>query len=268
MIKVTIGSTASRPIFWHFTPGLKIAWYALAVASVLVFVYGLVRPVRRWRRGRGGPWPPYPWRQLLGRMIGGVRLVLAHATVRRRDPLAGWAHAAIFYGWMVLFAGTVILGFQTDFSDPLFGWTYFHGDFYLAYKEVLNLLGTALVVGVVVMMVRRAIIRPRKLDYARPDRRPHEPQFDRRVYQTGDWAFMVTLLVIALTGFVLEGVRIAMDDPGYGGTQFVGWVVAQALGGVDHSTLAALRHGLWCGSTGSWPSPSSRAFHTPRLRTW
>jgi Fe-S oxidoreductase len=146
---------------------------------------------------------------------------------------------------MVLFAGTVILGFQTDFSDPLFGWTYFHGDFYLAYKEVLNLLGTALVVGVVVMMVRRAIIRPRKLDYARPDRRPHEPQFDRRVYQTGDWAFMVTLLVIALTGFVLEGVRIAMDDPGYGGTQFVGWVVAQALGGVDHSTLAALRHGLW-----------------------
>jgi Fe-S oxidoreductase len=245
MIKVTMASTASRPIFWHFTPGLRIAWYALAVASVMVFVYGLVRPLRRWRRGRGGPWPPYPWRQLPGRMIGGLRLVLAHTTIRRRDPLAGWAHAAIFYGWIVLFAGTVILAFQTDFSDPVFGWTYFHGDFYLVYKEVLNLLGTALVVGVAVMMVRRAIIRPRKLDYARPDRGPRDPQFDRRAYLIGDWAFMVTLLVIALTGFVLEGVRIAMDDPGYGGTQFVGWVVAQALGGVSLSTLAGLRHGLW-----------------------
>ena len=65
------------------------------------------------------------------------------------------------------------------------------------------------------------------------------------MYEVGDWAFVVILLVIALTGFVLEGVRIAMDDPGYGVTQFGGWVVAQALSGVDHSVLAGLRHGLW-----------------------
>src|SRR5581483_1220327 len=35
------------------------------------------------------------------------------------------------------------------------------------------------------------------------------------------------------------------DHPGYGATQFGGWVIAQALTGVDHATLAALRHGLW-----------------------
>jgi len=40
-------------------------------------------------------------------------------------------------------------------------------------------------------------------------------------------------------------VRIAMSDPGYGGTQFGGWIVAQALTGLSHSTLAGLRHGLW-----------------------
>jgi Fe-S oxidoreductase len=242
---MTIASTASRQIFWHLTGGLKIVWYSLAIASVLVFVNGLVRPTRRWRRGRGGDWPPYPWRQLPGRVIGGARLVLTHSTIRRRDPLAGWAHGGIFYGWIVLFAGTVILAFQTDFSDPLFGWTYFHGQFYLVYKEVLNLLGTALVVGLLAMMVRRAVIRPRKLDYARPDRGPHDPQFDRRLYLIGDWVFVVVLLVIALTGFALEGVRIAMDHPGYGGTQFGGWAVAQALGGLGHVTLGALRHGLW-----------------------
>ena len=53
----------------------------------------------------------------------------------------------------------------------MFGWNYFHGTFYLAYKEVLNVLGTALLVGLLVMMVRRAR-RPAKLDYARPDRAP------------------------------------------------------------------------------------------------
>ena len=36
-----------------------------------------------------------------------------------------------------------------------------------------------------------------------------------------------------------------MSDPGYGGTQFGGWIVAQALTGLSHGTLAGLRHGLW-----------------------
>ena len=240
-----LAATKSRPVFWHFTVGLKVLWYVLAVLSVLVFLYGVARPIAKWRRGGGGPWPPVPWRELPGRLLGGLRLLLSHATIGRRDHLAGWAHRGIFYGFIVLFAGTVILGFNTDFTKPVFGWDYFHGNFYLVYKEVLNLFGTVLIAGVLVMMVRRAIVRPRKLDYARPDRGPGEPQFDRRIYEVGDWAFVVILLVIALTGFLLEGVRIAMDDPGYGGTQFVGWAVAQLLGGLSHDTLAGLRHGLW-----------------------
>ncbi|MGH2929175.1 MAG: (Fe-S)-binding protein, partial [Solirubrobacteraceae bacterium] len=44
---------------------------------------------------------------------------------------------------------------------------------------------------------------------------------------------------------VLEGVRIAMDAPGYGGTQFGGWIVSRALTGVSDPVLAGLRHGLW-----------------------
>ncbi len=240
-----LAATKTRPVFWHFTVGLKIVWYVLAVASVAVFAYGVVRPIAKYRRGRGGPWPPYPWRELFRRLGTGARLVLSHVTVARRDRTAGWAHGAIFYGFLTLFAGTVILGLDTDFTEPVFGWSYFHGNFYLAYKEILNLLGTALVLGVLVMMARRAIAKPAKLDYSRPDRAPGDPQYDRRVYRVGDWAFVIALLVIALTGFVLEGVRIAMDHPGYGATQFGGWVVAQALGGVSHATLAGLRHGLW-----------------------
>ena len=240
-----LAATKTRPVFWHFTVGLKIVWYVLAVASVAVFVYGVVRPIAKYRQGRGGPWPPYPWRELFRRLGRGARLVLSHVTIARRDRTAGWAHGAIFYGFLTLFAGTVILGLDTDFTEPVFGWSYFHGNFYLAYKEILNLLGTALVLGVLVMMARRAIAKPAKLDYSRPDRAPGDPQYDRRVYRVGDWAFVIALLVIALTGFVLEGVRIAMDHPGYGATQFGGWVVAQALGGVSHATLAGLRHGLW-----------------------
>jgi Fe-S oxidoreductase len=240
-----LAATKSRPVFWHFTVGLKVLWYVLAVLSVLVFLYGVARPIAKWRRGRGGPWPPVPWRELPERLLGGLRLLLSHVTIARRDHLAGWAHRGIFYGFIVLFAGTVILGFNTDFTKPVFGWDYFHGDFYLAYKEVLNVLGTVLIAGVLAMMVRRSLVRPRKLDYARPDRGSDDPQFDRRVYEIGDWAFVVILLIIALTGFLLEGVRIAMDHPGYAGTQFGGWVAALLVGGLGRGTLAGLRHGLW-----------------------
>ena len=240
-----LAATETRPVFWHFTVGLRILWYVLAVASVVVFAYGIVRPIVKYRRGHGGPWPPCPWRELPRRLGTGAQLLFSHTTIERRDRTAGWAHRGIFYGFIVLFAGTVILGFDTDFTSPVFGWSYFHGDFYLIYKEVLNLLGTALVAGVVVMMIRRAVVRPAKLDYSRPDRAPEDEQFDRRAYRLGDWWFVTALLVIALTGFVLEGVRIAMDQPGYGATQFGGWVVAQALTGLSRPTLAGLRHGLW-----------------------
>jgi Fe-S oxidoreductase len=244
-VALLLAATKTRPVFWDFTVGLKILWYVLAVASVVVFVYGVLRPIVKYRRGHGGPWPPCPWSEIPRRLGTGARLLLSHTTIQRRDRTAGWAHRGIFYGFIVLFAGTVILGFDTDFTSPVFGWSYFHGDFYLVYKEVLNLLGTALVLGVLVMMIRRAVVRPAKLDYARPDRGPDDQQYDRRVYRLGDWWFVTALLVIALTGFVLEGVRIAMDDPGYGATQFGGWVVAQALTGASRPVLAGLRHGLW-----------------------
>ena len=158
MAALLSAASETRPVFWHFAVWLKVAWYVLAVASIGVFAYGVARPIAKYRRGRGERLPPP--RELARRVLAGLRTLLAHRTIARRDRTAGWAHRAIFYGFITLFAGTVILGFDTDFTDPVFGWNYFHGTFYLAYKEVLNVLGTALVAGLLVMMVRRAIVRP------------------------------------------------------------------------------------------------------------
>ena len=60
---LSVGSVATRPVFWDFTVPLRVLWYVLAVTSVAVFVYGCARPVRKWRRGHGGPWPPVPWNE-------------------------------------------------------------------------------------------------------------------------------------------------------------------------------------------------------------
>ena len=189
----------------------------------------------------GGGWPLAS--ELPGRFRDALRILLTHVSIRRRDPYAGWAHRGIFYGFVVLFIGTVILGINTDFTEPVLGWRFFEGNFYLGYSIVLDVLGMALVAGLVLMMIRRGILRPRKLDYARPDRDTDE----RTGYRVGDWTFVGILLVLAISGYVLEGTRIAMDQPGYDEFSPAGWVAAQgfdALGASD-GALRAVRHALW-----------------------
>ena len=233
----------TRDVFWDFEPALEVLWYVLAGISVLVFVYGIARPLAKYKVGRGGYVPPAL--ELPGRIRDALRILLSHVTIKRRDPYVGWAHAGIFYGFLVLFIGTVILLINSDITEPIFGWRFFEGDFYLAYSIVLDVLGLALIVGLLLMMVRRAIIRPRKLDYARPDREGETPE--RHMYRVGDWVFVGILLILALSGYALEGARIAMDSPGYDEFSPAGWVAAQGFDaiGASDSALRAVRHALW-----------------------
>jgi Fe-S oxidoreductase len=240
---VQLGAVKSRPILWHMPVGLQVLWYLLAGASVLVFAYGLAAPLLRYRSASRAGLPPA--RELPGRFWRATRALYSHAAIARRDRYAGWAHRGIFYGWVALAIGTVIVGLSHDIAQPLFGGGFYDGDFYLACKAILNALGTALIAGLLAMMVRRAILRPAKLDYARPDRPPEQYERQAHAYRVGDWVFVGTLLTIALTGYVLEGVRIAMEHPGYDGFQFGGWLAAQLFEGAGQSTLAAWRHGLW-----------------------
>lgn len=233
----------SRPILWHMPVGLQALWYALAGVSVLVFAYGLARPLVRYRSASRAGLPAA--RELPARLWRATVTLYSHASIARRDRYAGWAHRGIFYGWVALFAGTVIVGLSHDVAQPIFGAGFYDGDFYLACKAVLNALGTALVAGLLAMMLRRAVLRPAKLDYARVDRPPEQYERQAHAYRVGDWVFVSTLLTIALTGYVLEGVRIAMEHPGYDGFQFGGWLAAQLLDGAGQATLGAWRHGLW-----------------------
>ena len=233
----------TREIFWDFEPALEVLWYVLAGFSVLVFAYGVARPIAKYRRSHGGGWPPRS--ELPGRFREALRILLSHMSIGRRDPYAGWAHRGIFYGFVVLFIGTVILAINTDFTEPVFGWRFFDGDFYLGYSIVLDVLGLALLAGVVMMMARRGIKRPKKLDYARPDRAEETPE--RRMYRVGDWTFVGILLVLVVSGYVLEGARIAMDQPGYNEFSPAGWLVAQAFEGIGTSdgALRVVRHTIW-----------------------
>ena len=140
---VLFAAEKTREEFWGFGVEVKVLWYLLALASVVVFFWGVAREVAKYRRGHGDDLPSP--RELWPRFVSGTRTLFSHESIKRRSPYVGWAHRGIFYGWIVLFAGTIILAINSDFTEPVFGWRFFQGNFYLGYSIVLDVLGLALI---------------------------------------------------------------------------------------------------------------------------
>ena len=223
--------TDTRQTFAGLSHWEIVFWYGLIVLSTAVFALGAARLVRRYAAGR-----PLEARGLGARAGRAAAIVFTHRWIRRRDPLAGLGHALIFYGFLVLFAGTVVLSLQEDVAKPLFGFDFWHGPFYLGYSLILDVFGLALTVGLAIMTVKR-LRRPPRLDYRRPDR-----EEDRRLYVIGDWVFLGSLLFLALSGFLLEAFRVAQTNPGFETWSPFGWAAGRglrALGMTAHQASSA-----------------------------
>ncbi|MBS1862051.1 MAG: (Fe-S)-binding protein [Actinobacteria bacterium] len=215
MTPVSAAAVSTRPVLWHFTPALEALWYVLVVCSVAVCAFGFARPLLKYRHATWSrPWPEMP-----RRVYAAARSIGSQATVRARHPFIGAAHAGVFYGFLVLLAGTTILLIAHDIARPL-GLDFFNGAFYLGYSLTLDLLGAVFIVGLLMFMSRDGL-------------------------GTADRVFLWTLLTLAVGGFVEEGLRIAMEEPGYNWASPIGWLVSLPLALLPIGTLADLRHGVW-----------------------
>jgi Fe-S oxidoreductase len=197
-----------RPIFEFFTPIMEAIFYSLAAISTLVFALGIFLKVRKYWRGQ----PERRLDHLPGRIARAVRLVAQNATVAKRDRYAGTMHFMIMWGFITLFLGTVILALDYDLIRPINPtWQFYRGDFYSIYKLVLDTLGSVFLIGLLAMAIRRGFFKLPQLNYKRVDR-PAET-YDRRTFKVGDAIFIGGLMLIGLTGYLLEASRIAHDQP-------------------------------------------------------
>jgi Fe-S oxidoreductase len=215
--------TPTRSTFAGLSTWEIVFWYVLIAVSTAIFLWGVAQLVLKYRRGRGGLRFDRP----LARLRRTAAVVFTHSWIKRRDPLAGAGHFLIFYGFLVLFAGTVILGFEDDVAKPIFGWDFFRNRFYQGYSLFLDVFGAALVVGLAIMAYKRGIQRPFRLRYWRPARVEGDDR--RRVYVIGDWTFLGILFFLALTGFLLESFRIAETSPSFEVWSPLGWLVGHGL---------------------------------------
>jgi len=231
---------ATRQVFVGLSRSEIMAWYGLIVVSTTIFVWGVARLVAKYRRGRPEGLD-HPWRRL-ERM---VETVFSHRWISRRDRITGVGHALVFYGFLVLFAGTAILGFDSDFTVPVFGWSFWKGGFFLAYKLALDIAGILLLAGLCTLAANRWIRRPERLDYSLP--RLAVGDRDRSLYRLGDRVFVSTLVLLGVTGFLLEGLELAMAPPSWAAWSPVGWLLMKLFVaiGLTGSSASVVHHVLW-----------------------
>lgn len=233
---------AGRPVFENLAPWMVTLFYTVSAVAIFLFVLGLALRTRKYLTGRGPIGVDHPVR----RFRHAAAVVASNSTVGRRDRTTRLAHLAIMWGFIALFIGTVIVTIDYDFARNLNPHLRFwNGGFYLGFKLTLDTFGALFLVGLGTMMVRRWLITPWRLRYDRVDRAAGT--YDRTPYRRGDVLFVSLLFGIGLTGFLVEGLRLAADRPDSAVYSPLGSTIARGLDAITSS------HSVWIGwHTGMW----------------
>ena len=226
------GGEVTRETFWEIGPLGRGMFYFLSVVAVVVFLYGVYERFARYTRGETDPRERLD--DLPTRILAAARIVGSNEKQFDRDLYGGLMHAFVMWGFLVLLIGTTILFIDLDFYHVLTGESFWKGDFYLAYKLVLNAFGLLFVVGIGMAMYRRYVVRNERLFG------PH----------TGleDDAFVWTLFLLGVGGFLTQGVGMVGQEIRAAETvSFVGVFTAGLLeaGGLTPEGAAAVYPWVW-----------------------
>ncbi len=219
------GETVTRETFWLIGPVGKALFYFLAFLAIAVLLYGVYDRFGRYRRGTEDAFARLD--ELPSRIARAAKIVLSNEKQFNRDLYGGLMHAFIMWGFLTLLIGTTILGIDMDGYRIITGLlgesqSFFVGDFYLSYSLVMDAMGLLFVVGLGMAIYRRYGVRNERL-------------WDRHT-SLEDGAFVWTLFLLAVGGYLVEGIRIlGTGFPDFETVSFVGWFVALALQGVGVS---------------------------------
>ena len=218
-------SPVSRHVFDNIPDPIYWAFYA--VASVMLFMVAWLTAQRVANYVRGGPEDRRTTRKNFEQRMRDFRSGVWMRTLLR-DPSAGLMHSAIYFGFLVLFAATVTLEVDHQLPESL---KFLHGDVYKGYALTADIAGVVFVVGILWAIVRRYVLRPYRI------RIKTKPE---------DAVILGTFLVIGLTGFAAEGLRIALDGrPDFEKWAIVGWPLSGLVDTLSSGTLSDWHRWMW-----------------------
>jgi Fe-S oxidoreductase len=212
-----------REILWNVPPALMNAVYLLSAVCVGWIIWWFRRRASLWQLGRAAE-------TSVTRIAGWRRLteyLLTHR-VLRRDRYAGMMHALIFWGFVVLLIATTLVGIEHHFH-----FVFLTGPVYLVFSLGADLGGAAFCVGIGMALWRR--------------RNPES--HGRLLADRSTTGMLWGLLILALSGFLVEGLRIARDFPPFEIWSPIGYATAKVLSlvGITAGIAETAHRSVWIG---------------------
>lgn len=189
-----------RTHFWGISA--VPVFYVLAALSIGVFLLGVYLRVSVWLAARGS--------HRLRMPAAGVVNLTADGLLGRRifrgDVWAGSMHLLIMWGFVGLFAGTVL--------STIDHWAvhFLTGETYRVFSLCMEVFGLMLIAGILIALFRRYVLKVRRLEN-----------------KAEDLWILILLAIAAITGFVVEGTRLAVQMPEWEDYSFGGGVLAHLL---------------------------------------
>ncbi|MBI2756819.1 MAG: 4Fe-4S dicluster domain-containing protein [Chloroflexi bacterium] len=216
----------TREITWNVGAFAIAAMYALVVVQALILGYGATKRYAMWRSGR----PHGPIDRVGERLRATLGVMFLHRRLIRKGYVyAGVMHLFIFWGFIMLFVGTLIVLLEADIVRPFFGTSFYYGTFYVVYKIVINFFGLIFIIGLLMALFRRYVQVPIKFRKSLSD----------------DAIVLGLLLLLGVTGFLLQALRLAATDDPNAAIHWVSYPLVLALSGVDRGVLRAAHGGMW-----------------------
>jgi Fe-S oxidoreductase/nitrate reductase gamma subunit len=218
-----------RETFWNIPHWAEIAQYLLGFLTILIFGYGVIRRIRRWLKGQ-------PERRIdqIGKRLWSV-VVDGIGQVRTlKDPFPGVMHLTIFWGMIALFIGTILATVDWDVAHLFFNVQFLTGWVYVLYELILDIFGVFLLIGLGMAVYRRYIVKP--------DRLANMPGSG---FKWDDAYVLIMLVLIGITGYLVEGLRIAVAQPDWAPWSPVGNAIASGFISLGDPTNQGLHYALW-----------------------
>lgn len=217
----------TREIYWNVGHGAAtlVPMYLLTILAVALLVFKARTLISDYRQGKS-----LDRTDNLGQRVAYMlkNMMLQSKVLSVRGP--GLAHAFFFWGFFLLLIGTALIVLQADFTDLFFGVKFLKGTFYLIFSVVLDLAGLVALIMLLGLFIRRYVVRPEGLETTRDDAVMHG-----------------LLFAILISGFVIEGARMAVTELGTTLSLWspVGLIFAKGLAGFGEESLRLVHQLTW-----------------------
>lgn len=217
----------TREIYWNVGHGIVtlLPMYLLVVVAIGLLVRAVLLRRTLYRQGQPLVRSDQPGQRIRNMLINAL---LQKKVNRKRFP--GLLHSAFFWGFCLLLIGTGLIVLQADFTDLFFDIKFLKGPFYLLFSVTLDLAGLVCLLMLAGLLIRRYFFTPEGLESKRDDAVIH-----------------ALLFAILITGFVIEGARMAVTELGTSLAYWspIGLVFAKLLSGIGEDGLRTLHLVTW-----------------------